>query len=115
MTIQEILYTHQLFWRQGETVWRCECGEWEDDTCAQEENHRTHLAEVLDKHMQEQCAEAKAEAYKDAERILHEEARWQLDLHQRHKEYRFKHCSERMTEMENCMTVRANQYMKDTP
>ena len=58
-------------------------------------------------------AEAKAEAYKDAERILHEEARWQLDLHQRHKEYRFKHCSERMTEMENCMTVRANQYKEN--
>ncbi|QEP06158.1 hypothetical protein [Glutamicibacter sp. ZJUTW] len=58
-------------------------------------------------------AEAKAEAYKDAERILHEEARWQLDLHQRHKEYRFKHCSERMTEMENCMTVRASQYKEN--
>lgn len=59
-------------------------------------------------------AEAKAEAYKDAECILHEEARWQLDLHQRHKEYRFKHCSERMTEMENCMTVRANQYKEQS-
>ena len=72
------------------------------------------LAEEFDRWLETVRAEAKAEAYKDAERILHEEARWQLDLHQRHKEYRFKHCSERMTEMENCMTVRANQY-KETP
>ena len=100
MTIQEILGRHIAdVCNHGDI--ECRCGE----QCDTPEAHRAHLAEVLDKHMRE----AKAEAYKDAERILHEEARWQLDLHQRHKEYRFKHCSERMTEMENCMTVRANQ------
>ena len=70
-------------------------------------------AEAFNRMVTKVRAEAKAEAYKDAERILHEEARWQLDLHQRHKEYRCKHCSERMTEMENCMTVRANQYKEN--
>lgn len=75
---------------------------------------RNQATAEFDRWLETVRAEAKAEAYKDAERILHEEARWQLDLHQRHKEYRFKHCSERMTEMENCMTVRANQY-KENP
>lgn len=70
MTIKEILYTHQLFWRQGETVWRCECGKWEDDTCAQEENHRAHVAEVLEKHAQEREADAVRETSIYLQRIF---------------------------------------------
>lgn len=66
MTIQDILFEHQLYLRQGEPVWRCECGNWEDDTCAQEENHRAHVAQVLDAHMQERVAAAKAEALNEA-------------------------------------------------
>ena len=57
MTIQEILEAHQLYLRQDEPAWRCECGEWKDDTCALKENHRAHVAEVLEKHMLEREAQ----------------------------------------------------------
>ncbi|WP_404291589.1 hypothetical protein [Glutamicibacter arilaitensis] len=58
-------------------------------------------------------AEAKAEAYKDAANVIHAEARWQSDLKNRHNEYRFTHCADRMTEMENVMVARANQYKEE--
>jgi len=57
--------------------------------------------------------EAQAETYKDAADVLHSEARWQTELMQRHQEYRFRHCASRMTEMENVMTTRANQYKEE--
>ncbi|MGO4297112.1 hypothetical protein [Glutamicibacter sp. MCAF14] len=59
-------------------------------------------------------AEAKAEACKDAADALHAEARWQTDLLLRHEEYRFRHCSNRVTEMENVMLARANQYKEES-
>lgn len=68
---------------------------------------------LFDRWLETVRAEAKAEAYKDAADALHAEARWQTDLLLRHGEYRFRHCANRMTEMENVMLARANQYKEE--
>lgn len=65
MTPLEILEAHTVKrpWSEASRM-RCKCGEVVTaETVPQLYTlHRAHLAEVLDKHMKEQCAEAKAEA-----------------------------------------------------
>lgn len=64
MTIQEILEAHEIVWQScgdyGETVWvECECSTANGDdawTGDGESDHRAHVAEVLEQHMQEREA-----------------------------------------------------------
>ena len=72
MRILEILETHQIT-KNPEQLYRsfriaCECGETFKgvNTYDATVSHRTHVAEVLEKHMQEREVEAKAEALAEA-------------------------------------------------
>lgn len=63
MTIQEILTAHKsnsVRYRAEDVVIRCACGtDWNGDTTPKAEiSHRAHVAEVLEKHMQEREAGA---------------------------------------------------------
>ena len=123
MTIQEILEAHARVTDIGPVCGgKCTCGhDLDDDDRVMpwtlpdvQAAHRAHLAEVLDKHMQEREAKAKATGYTEAADALHSEARWQYDRHTRHMPGA-QIVAGRMKVLGKVARNRAAQYMKDTP
>lgn len=81
MTIQEILEAHQIT-KNPEQLYRsfriaCECGETFKgvDTYDATVSHRVHLAEVLDKHMQERMAHERAHTIQ----MIRDQSDWTQD------------------------------------
>lgn len=77
MSIQEILEAHGIVWESngdyGDIAWvECDCSTNNGDdawTGDGESDHRAHVAEVLEKHMQEREAAAAREAARYIERL----------------------------------------------